>query len=88
MAPIGPNGEPLPYPQEQAEPVDAVLKRLISEIQSAANADGQVTENERLLIEKLTTLAQQFLANREKEDQQAMGSSPAMNAISRAYGAV
>lgn len=84
--PIGPNGEALPYDNAPAEGVPDVLKRLISEIQSAASADGTVSENERLLIEKLTTLAQQFLATREKEHQAAMGGGPAMNALARMSG--
>lgn len=72
------------------EPVDIeeVVKRFLSEVKAAAESDGQVSENERLLIEKVTTIGQQFLANREKEAQAALGGGPATQFISRTLGGV
>jgi hypothetical protein len=81
--PVGPNGEMLPYQDEPSEEVEDVVRRLVREVEVAINADGQVSENERLLFEKLRTLAQQFLANREKENQAALGGGPATNALAR-----
>jgi uncharacterized membrane protein YebE (DUF533 family) len=81
-------GASAPAPEAPAADVEEVLSRFLSEIKAAAESDGQVSQNERLLIEKLTTIGQQFLANREKEDQAALGGGPATNSISRILGGV
>jgi len=86
MAPIGPNGEPLPYPQDGGK-LEDWIPEVLELIQAGIQADGHVTQQERLTFEKVRTLLQQLSASREKEDQAAIGSSPAMNSISRAYGA-
>lgn len=71
---------------EQA--VEDVLKQFLSDVKAAAESDGQVSEAERLLIEKITTIGQQFLATREKEAQAALGGGPATQYISRTLGGV
>lgn len=68
--------------------IEAVIKKFLAEVRAAAESDGQVSENERLLIEKVTTIGQQFLANREKEAQAALGGGPATQFISRTLGGV
>lgn len=59
------------------------IKAAIDQIRAAVSSDG-LSENERLILEKITTLGQQLLAGREKEQQAAMGGGPATQFIKRA----
>ena len=74
----------------QAAPVDPaveqVIKKFLEQLRAAVSADGQTSEAEKLLVEQMTTIGQKFLANREKEDQAALGGGGALNAVARALG--
>lgn len=80
-------GNPQPAP-EQAVDIEEIAKKFLADVGAAAESDGQVSESERLLIEKCRTIIQQFLASREKEAQAALGGGPATQYISRTLGGV
>jgi hypothetical protein len=58
----------------------------LDQIRQALAADG-FTDQEKLTLEKVTTLLQGLAATREKEQQAAMGGGPATNFLRRATGA-
>lgn len=58
------------------------LRSIIDIAREEISANG-VTEKERLLLEKLTTTVQQIRAEREKEQQAALGGGPATNFLRR-----
>ena len=73
---------------QPAQDIEEIAKKFLADIGAAAESDGQVSENERLLIEKCRTIVQQFLASREKEAQAALGGGPATQFINRTLGGV
>ena len=79
----------MPYPDDMNAPtadIESAIEEAMQILKDAAASDGQVTANERLVIEKITTLAQQLLATREKEHQAALGGGPATNFLKRMSG--
>ena len=71
----------------QAAPsVEDVVRKFLSDLNAAVEADGTVSEAERLLLEKARTLLQQLPASREKENEAALGGGGALNAVARALG--
>lgn len=89
-APQGPPPEiqvnPADHPdnQQQADPTQQITDAL-SQIRDALAADG-FSDQEKLTLEKVTTLLQGLSATREKEQQAAMGGGPATNFLRRASG--
>jgi DNA replication initiation complex subunit (GINS family) len=84
---MGPSG-PAPAPPEAAAPQESVedwVDRAITEAHGKA-AEGGLTPKERLLVEKLTSLYAQLLAERDKEEQAALGGGPATNFLRRNSG--
>ena len=75
----------MPYPQEGGKLEDWVPE-VLDLIQAGIQADGTVTQQERLTFEKVRTLLQQLTAQREKEDQAAMGGNAATAALRRMTG--
>ena len=86
--PLLPDGTQLPYPDDQPEDFDSKLSTVKSLLVELAEDDGQVSEVERLEIEKILTMLQKFRADREKEHQAALGGGPATNFLRRAAGGV
>lgn len=96
--PMIPGGGMSPYPEtievpaEGGEPEaaqespDEMISMALDMIRQALSADG-LSEQERLTIEKVTTLLQQIPATREKEQQAALGGGPATNFLRRNSGA-
>jgi hypothetical protein len=106
--PIGPNGEPLPYPEEMmgmAAPAGAApmpmgggapagqpaasdmtgeIRQIREAILAFADANG-MTAQERLTVEKITTLLQQLASDREKEEQGMLAGKMSPGAMQRAY---
>lgn len=78
----GPPQQP-PEPQMSDEDKVAEIIRLAKEL---AMSDGTVTEQERLLFEKISMSARQFNVGREKEQQAALGGGPATNFLRRSSG--
>ena len=80
----GPSGPDQGDAGDKGDP-EQRIKDALDEIRSALSADG-FSEQERLTLEKVTTLLQGLSASREKEQQAAMGASPAMNFLRRSSG--
>jgi hypothetical protein len=72
-------------PAGNTPPFTDRVRAIIEQVRALAE-EGGVTEQERLQVEKITTLVQQLAAGREKEDQALVGGGPATNALARAYG--
>lgn len=72
-----------PAPPDDEDPWLMVLEA----VRAAAQADGQVTAQESVLVEQVTTLIAKLRAGREKEQQAALGGGPATNYLRRASGA-
>lgn len=70
--------------QTQSDPA-AQIADALSQIRDALGADG-FSDQEKLTLEKVTTLLQGLSATREKEQQAAMGGGPATNFIRRSTG--
>lgn len=86
----GPPGAPTggqPQGEEDLSP-QARFDRLISDARSLASSDGEFSEQDKLIIEKVTTLIQQLRAGREKDEQQAMMGklTPGSSVMRKAYG--
>lgn len=81
-------GQPAPEaaPEAQQSP-DEMISMALDMIRQALSADGDLSEAERLTIEKVTTMLQQIPAGREKEQQAALGGGPATNFLRRNSGA-
>jgi hypothetical protein len=62
------------------------IKDALDQIRQALSADG-FTDQEKLTLEKVTTLLQGLSATRASEQQAALGGGPATNYIRRATGA-
>lgn len=84
--PAPPAAGPYAEPASEARPIEDVLKDCVAALEDAARADGSISERERLLLEKIRTLHQQFLADREKEHQAALGGGPATQFLARSFG--
>lgn len=59
-------------------------RQIIDAVRAFAEANG-MTEQERLTVEKITTLLQQLAADREKEEQGMLGGKMSPGAMQRAY---
>jgi hypothetical protein len=83
----------MPFPQEiqiEDEPSPAgdpmgEVKAAIDRIRAAVSADG-LDEDERLILEQITTLGQKLFTGRAKQEQAALGGGPATQFIKRAVG--
>ena len=84
--PVGPAGEQMPYAQEgdAGGSLDEILTSALELFSQARQVAD--TENERLTIEKITTMIQQVLAQNEKEEQDALAGKLSPRIMSRAYG--
>jgi uncharacterized membrane protein YebE (DUF533 family) len=71
-------------PQEDPDFSDRV-KAIIADVRALAEADGDVSEQERLAVEQITTLIQKLAAGREKEQQDMLGGKMSPAAMQRAY---
>ncbi len=86
MGPQGPPPPPGPPPgYDQGASAEDSLRECISQIRAVAEQGG-MSEQERMLVEDVTSKIQKILALREKEDQALAGGGPATNALARAYG--
>jgi hypothetical protein len=92
-APMGappPPPDPLagapPSPEEAPAGDEDVLQMVLEAVRAAEAADGNVTPQERVIFEKITSLIAQLQAQRDKEDQAALGGSPALNSLKRLGG--
>jgi hypothetical protein len=72
-------GQPAPEPDDE-DPWQMVMEA----VRAAVQADGQVTAQEELIAEQITTLIAKLRAGREKEEQAALGGGPATNYLRRA----
>lgn len=59
----------------------------LEQIRAAIVGDPTVTQQERLILEKVSTLLQGIHATHEKEQQAALGANPAMNHVARVVAA-
>lgn len=71
-------------PAAQADP-EQQIRDAIDQIRSAVAADG-LDDQEKLILEQITTLGQKLLANRQSQAEAAMGTTPAHKAMARSYG--
>jgi hypothetical protein len=76
-------GQPAPEPADDEDPWQMVMEA----VRAAVQADGQVTAQEELIAEQITTLIAKLRAGREKEEQAALGGGPATQYLKRASGA-
>lgn len=88
---MGPPGGPPPGPATQGEEdlsPEARFDRLINDARALASSDGEFSEQDKLIIEKVSTLIQQLRAGREKDEQQAMMGklTPGSSVLRKAYG--
>lgn len=73
-------------PQKNLEDAVPLIRELLRTI---VEADGTVSEQERLKVEKIMTAVQELAATREKETQAALGGGTGgINAVARAIGGV
>lgn len=86
-APAGPPPGGDPQGEEELSPQER-FDRLINDARSLASSDGEFSEQDKLIIEKVTTLIQQLRAGREKDEQQAMMGklTPGSSVMRKAYG--
>jgi hypothetical protein len=83
----GQTGEdPMAPPPEEEMDEAGRLDRILSDARSIAGADGDFSEQDKLIIEKVTTLLQQLKAGREKESEAALGGKLSPRLMSKAYG--
>jgi hypothetical protein len=61
------------------------IRAALDKIRAAIASDGP-SDQDRLILEQMTTLGQKLLAGHEQDQQAALGSSPAMNFVRRATG--
>jgi hypothetical protein len=93
-------GFPMPHPMEiQVPPQQGApapdagggggdpFQEIIEAARRAVEADGTVDAQERLIIEQITTLVAKLQANREKQEQAALGGGPATQFLRRSSGA-
>lgn len=73
-------------PEEPQMSDEDMVSEIIRLAKALADSDGKVTEQERMLFEKISVSARQFLVGREKEEQAALGGGPATNFLRRASG--
>lgn len=82
--PLGPPPGPPPSPQQQPPDVPSDVRQLVDAIRMFAEANG-MTEQERLKVEKISTLLQELAADREKEEQGMLAGKLSPGAMQRAY---
>ena len=87
QVPAGDPGQAAPEaaPEQASGSPEDMIGEALEMIRQALSADG-LSEQERLTIEKVTTLLQQIPATREKEQQAALGGGPATNFLRRQSG--
>lgn len=85
QGPPAPPAGPPPPPEAAGGGMEDRMRAVMDEVRAIAEEDG-FTENERLTVEKITTLLQQLNAGREKEQNALTGGGPATQALARAYG--
>jgi hypothetical protein len=72
-------------PDQPSGPVGDKIKQALTDLRAIITDPG-VSEQERLLLEKCTSVLQQIRATHEKEQQAALGGSPATNFLRRQSG--
>ena len=83
MAPEGFPGMGAPQQPEGGDMASDV-RQIIQAVRAFADANG-TSEQERLVVEKITTLLQQLSSDREKEEQGMLQGKLSPGAMSRAY---
>jgi hypothetical protein len=76
---------PADHPDNQTADPEQAIADALDQIRAALSADG-FSDQEKLTLEKVTTLLQTLAATREKEHQAALGGGPATNFLRRASG--
>lgn len=87
MSMMLPEGMPAPVaPPEPAGPQDMTgdVRQLIDAVRAFAEANG-LSEQERLLVEDITSKLQKLSAEREKEEQGMLAGKMSPGAMQRAY---
>lgn len=69
--------------EDQTEDPGELLRSMLDHARSFL--DSAKTEQDRLAMEKVTTLLQQILAQDEKDQQSALGMSPKLKALAGGY---
>jgi uncharacterized tellurite resistance protein B-like protein len=83
----GPAPPPVAAP-DAAPSLEEAVATMRELLRTVVEADGTVTEQERLEVEKIMTAVQALAAGREKEKQAAMGGSPGTAYLRRQLGGV
>lgn len=82
--PIGPFGEPLPYPEDQQQSGGGPAEIIRAMLQSADQYRQVETDDEDLLaMEKARTLLQQLLANQQKQQDELVQGKASPQALRR-----
>lgn len=83
MAALGGGAAPPPEaPVADEDPWDLVKEAVMAAVQ----ADGNVSRQEMVVVEQITTLIAKLQAGRDKEEQAALGGGPATNFLRRSAG--
>lgn len=74
------------FDEQQPQGSDDVWQDVLDIVRQAAQADGQVDEQEMVVVEQITSLIAKLRAGRAKEREAALGGGPATKFLSRASG--
>jgi hypothetical protein len=81
--PLVPGAPPASYPEESEDPTD--LLRQILDL-AAEYREVEPDEEDRLAIERVTTLVQQLIARNQKESDQALSGQLNPRTLRKAFG--
>lgn len=68
-----------------SEPATSKFDRIMQDVMDLAMSDGQVNEEEKLIMQQIGTLVQKLKTNRKKAVDQAISGAPTSSAVGQAY---
>ena len=71
--------------QAPSEPATSKFDRIMQDVMDLAMSDGQVNEEEKLIMQQIGTLVQKLKTNRKKATDQAIAGAPTSSAVGQAY---
>lgn len=72
-------------PEAASEPATSKFDRIMQDVMDLAMSDGQVNEEEKLIMQQIGTLVQKLKTNRKKATDQAIAGAPTSSAVGQAY---
>lgn len=72
-------------PGAAPEPATSKFDRIMQDVMDLAMSDGQVNEEEKLIMQQIGTLVQKLKTNRKKAVDQAVAGAPTSSAVGQAY---